>query len=406
MLDWLTRDLAATTQDWIVAFWHHPPYSHGSHNSDTTSSQVTMRERVLPILEAAGVDLVLAGHSHMYERSLLLDGAYQTPSQAGVGVVDDGDGNPLGDGPYLKERKPNAGAVYVVTGHGGAPLDAYKLHPLMHMAEQKHGSSFIDVEGDRLTFTNLTYEGERSDTFTILKAPGLVLASPNGGEKLKSGTKHAVRWASKGRERSKVRLEFSPDAGATWKPIANDLDDTGSHEWTVPAEATERGRVRVVDAANADVSDSSDAGFVIYTGDAPPSRPNRVPELIEMDDFEGRAGDGMITQQLRGADPDGDPLTWSIDELPQGASLTGTYFLWVSTANQAGVWPLVFTADDGRGGIAKTTWVVRLADEDGVVPEPEKEPAPTKRSDCAGCSGPGAFGVLALVGLLALRRRR
>src|SRR5690606_21641998 len=27
MLTWLAQDLAATDQDWIVAFWHHPPYS-------------------------------------------------------------------------------------------------------------------------------------------------------------------------------------------------------------------------------------------------------------------------------------------------------------------------------------------------------------------------------------------
>ena len=34
MLTWLTNDLAATTQPWIIAYWHHPPYSKGSINSD------------------------------------------------------------------------------------------------------------------------------------------------------------------------------------------------------------------------------------------------------------------------------------------------------------------------------------------------------------------------------------
>ncbi len=37
---------------------------------------VDMRETVLPILEAGGIDVVFAGHSHAYERSYLLDGAY------------------------------------------------------------------------------------------------------------------------------------------------------------------------------------------------------------------------------------------------------------------------------------------------------------------------------------------
>lgn len=35
MLTWLQNDLAANTKDWLIAFFHHPPYSKGSHNSDS-----------------------------------------------------------------------------------------------------------------------------------------------------------------------------------------------------------------------------------------------------------------------------------------------------------------------------------------------------------------------------------
>ena len=34
MLVWLENDLAATNQRWTIAFFHHPPYSRGSHSSD------------------------------------------------------------------------------------------------------------------------------------------------------------------------------------------------------------------------------------------------------------------------------------------------------------------------------------------------------------------------------------
>ena len=37
MLTWLAGDLAHTNQPWVIAFWHHPPYSKGSHDSDTDS---------------------------------------------------------------------------------------------------------------------------------------------------------------------------------------------------------------------------------------------------------------------------------------------------------------------------------------------------------------------------------
>src|SRR5918999_3673995 len=80
MLTWLQRDLAANTQPWVIVFFHHPPYSKGSHNSDAEIELVQMRQSALPILENFGVDLVLAGHSHAYERSFLLDGHYGNSS--------------------------------------------------------------------------------------------------------------------------------------------------------------------------------------------------------------------------------------------------------------------------------------------------------------------------------------
>ncbi|MFT5106174.1 MAG: 3',5'-cyclic AMP phosphodiesterase CpdA [Verrucomicrobiales bacterium] len=64
MASWLENDLASTTQEWIFAFWHHPPYTKGSHNSDIEINLVQMRESFLPILESYCVDLVLGGHSH------------------------------------------------------------------------------------------------------------------------------------------------------------------------------------------------------------------------------------------------------------------------------------------------------------------------------------------------------
>ena len=62
-----------------------------------------MRESLLPILEDFGVDLVLTGHSHSYERSFLIDGHYGTsgtlvPSM----ILDSGDGRPTGTGAYEK----------------------------------------------------------------------------------------------------------------------------------------------------------------------------------------------------------------------------------------------------------------------------------------------------------------
>jgi hypothetical protein len=72
MYGWLTNDLAHVSADWIIAYWHHPPF-----NVDTTDPIARgMREVFLPVLEQGGVDLVLLGHIHSYLRTFPLDQYY------------------------------------------------------------------------------------------------------------------------------------------------------------------------------------------------------------------------------------------------------------------------------------------------------------------------------------------
>ncbi len=120
MLNWLQSDLNSTTQKWLIAFWHHPPYSKGSHNSDTESQMIQMRTNAVPMLEAAGVDLILCGHSHVYERSRFIDGHYGSSTTfTNTMLVDAGDGREDGTGPYQKNlNTPHSGAVYAVAGSG------------------------------------------------------------------------------------------------------------------------------------------------------------------------------------------------------------------------------------------------------------------------------------------------
>ncbi len=177
MLTWLQDDLLATDQEWLIAFWHHPPYTKGSHDSDDFADSggrmIDMRVNALPILEAAGVDLVLAGHSHIYERSFLVDGAYDTPTTAAGHILDAGDGAPSGNGPYQKPAglAANQGAVYVVAGHGGRGLGQSGVHPLMATVDLAHGSCLLEIDGRTLTLRNLRSTGAISDVFRIIKSP-------------------------------------------------------------------------------------------------------------------------------------------------------------------------------------------------------------------------------------------
>ena len=173
MLTWLDQDLDATLQDWIIAFWHHPPYSKGSHDSDTEIELVEMRENALPILDAHGVDLTLTGHSHSYERSFLIDGHYGDSSTFDPSmVVDGGDGSVGGDGPYTKSALggiPHAGIVHTVAGSSGQISGGSLDHPAMLVSLNVLGSLVLDIDGNRLDAAFLDQAGAVRDSFTIIK---------------------------------------------------------------------------------------------------------------------------------------------------------------------------------------------------------------------------------------------
>lgn len=263
MLSWLEEDLQATDQDWIVAYWHHPPYTRGSHNSDFERSHIDMRENALPILEAGGVDLVLGGHSHIYERSYLVQGGYETPSTA-QGIVDSGDGRNTGDGPYALERglAVGDGSIYVVAGHGGASPGQGGLHPLHYFAEPEYGSVLIDVHANRLSLRNVRENDIVSDRMTMLKGAGIDVAWPDGAEVLVPGTTPQIRWGQVGMEGS-ARLDWSCNNGLTWSPIGDITLEEGAAPWTVPAIRTSHGLIRITPDDQPNQWDQSDARFTI-----------------------------------------------------------------------------------------------------------------------------------------------
>jgi len=170
MFTWLAADAAASDQDWTIAFWHHPPYTKGSHDSDIELELVEMREGALPILETAGVDLVLGGHSHAYERSFLINGHYGTSDSFTPEMQKDGgSGREDQSGPYEKlDSAPHGGTVYIVAGTS-ALADQVSPHAAMYISLSTPGSLVLDVQGLRLDATFIDDQGEVKDYFTLKK---------------------------------------------------------------------------------------------------------------------------------------------------------------------------------------------------------------------------------------------
>lgn len=183
MATWLASDLAANTKPWIVAYWHHPPYTKGSHDSDNDNfldgELVEMREEILPILEQYGVDLILNGHSHSYERSMLIDGHYGDSQTFGsIHTKDAGSGNYPVDCPYHKnaaESTSHNGAVYCVMGNSGktSGTDSEWPHPVMFSyTASEVGAIILNVKDNRLDASFHTANQTIFDHFTIVKTNG------------------------------------------------------------------------------------------------------------------------------------------------------------------------------------------------------------------------------------------
>lgn len=175
---WLRQDLAANTNEWLIGFWHYPPYSKGSHDSDSEFGLVEMRRNFVPLLESYGVDLILAGHSHCYERSYLLRGHYgNSSSLTSSMLLDNGSGRLEEGNPYIKVTtgsKANQGTVYVVAGSSGWATFGALDHPVMYISWLRMGSLVLDVDGPELHAKFLRETGEIDDYFSIVKDYGIV----------------------------------------------------------------------------------------------------------------------------------------------------------------------------------------------------------------------------------------
>ena len=143
---WLSEVLTDCAADWKFVVLHRPPYTAGPHNPCLAA-----RESLCPIFEQTGVDIVFAGHDHMYERTY--------PMRAGEKTDD------------------STGVVYVVTGAGGASL--YDALPLDQRPDyfaainaDIHSFTHVSIDGWRLTLEQESTNGDILDRWTLDRTPG------------------------------------------------------------------------------------------------------------------------------------------------------------------------------------------------------------------------------------------
>jgi 3',5'-cyclic AMP phosphodiesterase CpdA len=139
---WLAEQLAAGAASWRFVVLHHPPYTVGPHGPTAR-----VQSALVPIFDATGVDVVFGGHDHLYCRT--------KPMRGGQAVE-------------------SGGAVYIVTGAGGAKL--YKAAPVEdHPAyiaayhDATHSFTEIEITESRLAGRQIDISGRIVDEWAIDK---------------------------------------------------------------------------------------------------------------------------------------------------------------------------------------------------------------------------------------------
>ncbi|MBL4634249.1 MAG: metallophosphoesterase [Kofleriaceae bacterium] len=115
----------------VIIFLHFPPFSSGKHGSS-----LAVQEPITALAKTYGVELIIAGHDHNYERT-----------------------------------KPIDGTTYIVSGSAGAPIRA--VNPKWFTAHARTEPHFVllKVENNRIVLRAINLRGETFDTAIIDAVP-------------------------------------------------------------------------------------------------------------------------------------------------------------------------------------------------------------------------------------------
>jgi acid phosphatase type 7 len=344
MANWLRSDLANTLATWLVAFWHHPPYTKGSHNSDSENELIQMRQNFNPILEAGGVDLVLSGHSHSYERSFLIDSHYGLSGTFNNTNKTDG-GSGRDPAAY---RKPSGlvahkGAVYSVAGSSGQTSGGTLNHPAMFVSLNVLGSVVLDFSTNRLDFQFVNSSGVVQDYFTMNK--GGAPNSPTGFGATPGDAQVALKWNATALATS-YNVKRSETTGGPYTIIAPNITTTNYTDTTVANGTT---YFYVVSAVNAD-GESADSAQVSATPNAA-TAPDAPTNLVASQSGKKKialtwtqsASPNIATNKVYRSTVNGGPYSL-IASIPaatsyQNSGLTSgtTYYYRVTAVNSSGL---------------------------------------------------------------------
>jgi hypothetical protein len=170
------------------------------------------------------------------------------------------------------------GSAYLRTGAATYPnpepfdLKSTFINGGWSMLLDGQGTIEIGFWGVSRPMTIITIEDPNGElisaTLVIEGIPALQISEPNDGEFLLAGSTYTINWEdyrSDGNCPGSYLLDYSSNNGQNWITLdSNSITDTCSYDWVVPSINSEECLIRVLDATDPNIYDTSDGTFTIY----------------------------------------------------------------------------------------------------------------------------------------------
>jgi len=172
--NFVLKDLEAAANNpnlqWIIVSLHEPLYSSPNTCRDSgCSGNKTFRDLFHPLFDKNGVDLVLEGHVHNYERSYPIMYNANDPSAPII--------TSCNEDTY---DNPN-GQIYSIVGTGGVNLHGLsdKAPFMANQQDSKFGILDIQITDNKLLATFISNDGSTMDQFSITKTTRKLISDGN-----------------------------------------------------------------------------------------------------------------------------------------------------------------------------------------------------------------------------------
>src|ERR671920_2234165 len=143
------NDLISTSQNpnikWIIVYFHHPMYTSASEHC----SDLLLRETYHPLFDQYGVDLVLQGHNHNYQRSYPIT-YNDDDNNNNYNKITNINNDDISSKPTVTSANTNTynnptGEIYITAGTRGESLYDFK-NKADFIATQYKGYGFFNVD--------------------------------------------------------------------------------------------------------------------------------------------------------------------------------------------------------------------------------------------------------------------